>query len=273
MTPETLRKVFFMLFEEGLLDDIQRFYYNYKYMINDISLEIIFLISKIYLSNDKKEILSTLDEISNKPLTKEFPDIKSLVYFIGNNLVNEKILTLPDIKKYPKSNGIHYKSPGNFVISINGTKKDNLMEIINLLHENIADKVIFRENIDNHPDKWDRNLLKLIHTINTGDLDYPKDAIEFFLSFTNTPKDENQLKPYTILLNIFEAKARLNQLTDDEYNRLYNILKETKFIFNLIYTKIWKIDKMEVLKEIASAKKDVKADSQEIEEYLKNLIK
>lgn len=263
-----------MLFEEGLLDDIQKFYYNYKYMVNDTSIEIIFLISQIYLSNDRKEILNTLEKIFTETNpTKEFPNINALVYFIGNNLVQEKILTAPDIKKYPVDNGIHYKSPGNFVISINGQRKDNLMELITLLHENIGDKVIFRENIDNHPDLWDRNVLKLIHSINTGDTDYPKDAIDFFLSFENSPKDENQMKPYTILLNIFEAKARLNQLTDEEYNKLYNILKETKFIFNLIYTKIWKLDKMKVLKEIADAKKYVKMDPQEIEDYLKTLIK
>ena len=275
MTQENIRKIMFMMFEESLLDDIVKTHRNYRYLINDKSLDFMNLIAKCHTTSNADELLKNLKEMWDFEPTVEFPNPKGSVCLICENALKEGIINktqIPeDYLKVPK-NSI-YVSPGYNYISINGNKQDEQISLIMLLQKNIGDKVIFRENIDKVEDLYFRNHLKLVHCINSIDTEYAKDSIDYFLNlegFTN-------IAPYLLIIDILEAKQRLgNTGILDDFDKLLKILNDTIHSLDVINLKMYNKDKMETLNELRKQKDYLISkglSKQEIESRLDRLLK
>ena len=264
----------FMMFEESLLDDILKTHRNYRYLINDKSLDFMNLIAKCYTTKDSKALLETLKEMWGFEPTVEFPNPKGFVCLICESAIKEGLINktqIPgDYLKAPKNNV--YVSPGYNYISINGNKQDAQISLIMLLQSNIGDKVIFRENIDKVEDPYFKNHLKLVHCINSIDTEYAKGPIDYFLSlegFTN-------IAPYLLIIDILEAKQRLGTPIFEDLDKLLKILKDTIHSLDVINLKLLNKDKIDVLNELRKQKDyliSIGLPKQEIENYLDKLLK
>ena len=279
MTNENIRKIMFMMFEESLLDDIVKTHRNYRYLINDKSLDFMNLIAKCYTTNNTEELLKNLKEMWDFEPTIEFPNPKGSVRLICEESFKENKINktqIPeDYLKISKENV--YVSPGYKLISINGQNYDKQLSLSSLLQSNIGDKVVFRENIDKVEDLFYRNHLKLVHCINSIDIEYSKEPIGFFLNVEGEPKG-SQLSPYLLILDILDAKQRLNNTIDttlvDTFNKLQEKLKNTIHSLDVINLKIQ--DKIECLKELNKQKEyliSIGLSKKEIESHLDKLLK
>ena len=275
MTQENIRKIMFMMFEESLLDDIVKTHRNYRYLINDKSLDFMNLIAKCHTTSNADELLKNLKGMWDFEPTVEFPNPKGSVCLICENALKEGIINktqIPeDYLKAPKNN--IYVSPGYNYISITGNKQDEQISLTMLLQKNIGDKVIFRENIDKVEDLYFRNHLKLVHCINSIDTEYAKDPIDYFLNlegFTN-------IAPYLLIIDILEAKQRLgNTGILDDFDKLLKILNDTIHSLDAINLKMYNKDKMETLNELRKQKDyliSIGLSKQEIESRLDKLLK
>ena len=286
MTNENIRKIMFMMFEESLLDDIIKTYRNYKYLINDKSLDFMLLIAKCYTSQIKDStkvgtpgLLEYLREMWDFEPTMEFPNPRGSVRLICEESISKgkinKTQIPEDYLKVSKNNV--YVSPGYKLISINGQNYDEQLSLSSLLNTNIGDKVIFRENIDKVDDPFYKNHLKLVHCINSIDVEYSKEPIEFFLNAEGYPS-KDQLSPYLLIIDLLEAKIRLNATLDttlvDSLNKLLEKLKNTIHSLDVINLKF--SDKIECLKELKSQKDyliSVGLPKKDVETHLDRLLK
>lgn len=280
MTTENIRKIMFMMFEESLLDDIIKTHKNYRYLINDKSLDFMCLIAKAHTTKDE-EFLKTLKEMWDFEPTVEFPNPRGSVCLICENALQEGLVNktqLPnEYLNVPKTN--LYKSPNYNYISINGNSQDTKVSLTSLLQSNIADKVIFRENIDKVDDPYFKNHLKLVHCVNSVDLEYAQGAIEYFLGLN--PDGIFNLSPYLIIIDLLEAKIRLNSQFSSkevscEISELFKILKDTIHSLDVINLKMLYKEKMEVLNELKNQKEHLillGIPRDEIEDKLDKLLK
>lgn len=277
MTSSNLRKIIFMLFEEGLMAEVKKLHSDYRYIINDGSLEIIRLVANAYTAQNETDFFKTINELSKLSPTEEFPNIQAL---IGKLCVDAK--ESGTIKGIPKqhifNNEIFYKSPGLKFLSINGTQYEDTLNLEALLRKHIRDKVVFRENIEKHKDPWYKNHIKLIHAIETLDIDYGLEAGEYFLK--QPVPSEGKMAPYLILIELLEAKQRTNPGSKihetKEYKALETILKDTKYSLNLAYIKHWTIEKIDFYKAISEIKKhlaEIGFDKAELDNYSQGFLR
>lgn len=281
----SLKKMMFMMFEQGLLDDVKKTFRNYKYAIRNDALEFMNRIAICYTTKDSKILLETLKEMWEATPSIEFPNPKGTVRTICEEAQKERTLDISQIPpEYLKADTTNiYVSPKYDLISINGNAYDEQVSLATLAIQNIGDKVIFRENIDSITDVWYKNYLKLVHSINTCDIDYANESIEFFLDIEGTPRGDAELTPYNLIVDLFEAKYRIEykdtsktKSLDSIYERLFDKLKDTKTSLNLIYLRIWTKDKVEVLKEIANQKSHLiekGLSKHELENYIDKLLR
>lgn len=281
MTPHNLKKMLFMFFENSLYDNILKTYKDYEYISKDASCEILNSIAKIWTTTDKSKILNELESIWNSSPTMEFPNPKGIVMVTIGQLIAEGDYNQTDFpERYLSATQENiYYSPNLNVMSINGEKYDKNLELVDTLNRHIGDTVVFRENIEALDDLWYKNYLKLIHSINTSDIEYSKSSQEFFLNFIDKPNSEYLLQPYIILINLLEAEQRIHpesDISEDErFKKLENLLQDNLFALNLEYIKIWTKEKMDVLKGLASIKTHLTKfyDYTEIEHHLDSLLK
>lgn len=279
MTAQNVRKMLFMLFEEGLMNEVIKVYNDYKYIIRDESLNILVNVAKAYTLNtskNKQELDTIIQEILKSNPTEEFPDLKALC----SKIYKDSNFEVP--KNLKTNNETFYKSPELKIVSINGTSYEDTINLENLLRKYIKDKVIFRENVERVKDKWYKNHLKLIHAVETNDFEYGLKNSEFFLNFDKMPNVvlNEQLAPYLILIELLEAKQKLNPnikiYETQEYKKLETILQDTKCALNLAYIKHWTLSKLDFLKCIADIKKHlikIGYSENEIEDYTSEFLR
>lgn len=265
MTTTNLRKSMFILFESDQFENIEKMYSAYRYMVNDGSLEIIHNIAMALTNKEKTR--EALKFLYNAKSTEEFPNPSA---FIPELQKLTGIRVFDNIKEEPV-----YNSPGYNMITVNGNTYDDQMDLVRRANNALSDKVVFRGLIDEIKDVGYRQYLKLLHSISAFDLDYGIEAAEYFVDIKEGIKS---LGPYILIVDILEAKQRLDIDADVSklpvYKKLKNILNGTIYELNLYKIKVWTTDNITYLKGL----KDVKArliasghKEEDLEVHLKSL--
>lgn len=261
-----LKKLFFMLFEIQDFKGITKLYFDYRYMVQDASIEIIHSIAKA-ITGTIEERDENLQNLYNAKTTEEFPLPKGFIPEIFAARGESVTPKYADIKSAPG-----YHSPGYNMISVNGNTYDAEMDLVKKVNACLGDSVRFKELVDSLQDKNYSHYLKLIHALNTYDIDYGLEAAEYFLD-----KEIQNLSIFVLIINLLEAKQRLdlsNDISQSQiYKKLQEILKDTLYSINLLYIKKWTLPELDFIKEYKIVKDSLLKTHPEnvITEYYNNL--
>ena len=255
------------MFEADQHENIEKMYSNYRYMVNDGSLDIIHNISQALTSKDRNKVAEGIKFLYNAKSTEEFPNPAGFI---------PEIQRLSGVKVFNEDFELPiYNSPNYNMITVNGNKYDDQMDAVRAANNAIGDKVIFKEIIENVTDEVYAHHMKLVHSINTFDLDYGLEAAKFFTDKVGQPIKD--LSPYILIVDILEAKQRSNMEEDisktEVYQNLKKILRGTIYALNLHKIKVWTTPSVEYLKGLKSIKAELLANGHtedDVESHLKS---
>ncbi len=296
MNQFNLKKIIFMLFDKRLLDDVIRIYEKNTYVDKDIDTNIAYYVSKVYTSENSKDVMEYLSKIKEMPGSDIFPDIKSLIISLAINAYDANILEyssllslfkLDEIEYVKNNNIVIYNTPAFYRITVNGKDFDSQLDLITKCQTYLGDKIIFRNNIEKLSKTSYKNYLKVRHSLETKDYEYGLEAVKnlqelFYIEKLDKKVTQENYKEllsdYIIILDFMSAFQILQyKFTNTvEYFRLKEMFKNLILELSVDSLLIMEKSKENVLKMIAETKKrlveDVHVDLNEINEYLKPII-
>lgn len=266
MTQQNLKKMFFMLFEVEDYSHIIELHEKYSQLIRDPSIGIIYNIARGVLNpSDLKSVLEFLYRA--KP-TEEFPAPKGFIpglITLHNATPQEKY---SQIKALPT-----YYSPGHNMVSVNGNDYDTEMDLVRRVNHYIGDTKIFRNLVEELKDRQYANYLKLIHALQTLDIEYGLKAAEEYLN------GEVELSVFILIINLLEAKQRISSDSDisqsEIYTKTYEAVKDTLYALNLAFVRKWHLSEFEFLKFLQSEKERLYATHPKelVDSYCDKIVK
>lgn len=266
MTQQNLKKMFFMLFEVEDYKHILELHEKYTQLIQDPSIGIIYNIARGVLNNG--DLRASLEYLYNAKPTEEFPAPKG---FIPGLIEHHNATTT---EKYAKIKALPtYYSPGHNMVSVNGNTYDSEMDLVRRVNHYIGDPKIFRNLVNELKDTQYGNYLKLIHSLQTLDIDYGLKAAAEYLN------GEVELSAFMIIINLLEAQQRIssdNDISQSEiYIKTHEAVKNTLYALNLAYVRKWYLSELEFLKFLQEVKESLYSTHPKamVDNYCDNIIK
>lgn len=254
-----------MLFEAEDYRHILELHEKYSQLIRDPSIGIIYNIARGVM--DKNNLKGALEYLYNAKPTEEFPAPKGFIpglIALHNAPAQEKY---SEIKALPT-----YYSPGHNMVSVNGNLYDSEMDLVRRVNHYIGDTKIFRNLVCELTDKQYANYLKLIHALQTLDIEYGLEAANEYLN------GEVELSAFMIIINLLEAQQRVSSDLDlsqsEIYTKTYNAVKDTLYALNLAYIRKWYLSEFEFLKYLQSEKERLYATHPKelVDSYCENIV-
>ena len=265
MTEINLNKMYFMLFDICAYEQIIELYKKYKYMTNDPSARIIYHISNALIS-DISELQASIEYLYKAKATEEFPNPKGFI----PSIIKERHTSAAPKYQSIENNPV-YNSPQYNMITVNGNAYDDQMDLIRTLNRYLTDPVIFKNRVSELKDEWYAHYLKLLHAVQTNDIEYGLNAATYFIE--NPVRD---FSPFMIIIQLMEARQRID--VDADLSKLHSkmeaVLKDTIYSLNLIKLKKWKLSEIEYAKELNKQIKHLESNHSKefIDDYMKSII-
>lgn len=235
-----------MLFEMQDFKHIEKLHSDYRYMVQDNpDIQIIFGIASAVNAPDGNQ--DSFDLLWNAKSTEHFINPRGYIPLIC------KELNIPVPQKYANITEVpSYISPGYNMVTINGTHYDAQMDAVR-----IANKLLgtppFKTAVEAIADINYRNYLKVLHAINSFDLEYGISAAYEILE-----GEKQDLNTLVLIINLLEAKQRTQldeNISETElFKKISQALQGTIWSLNLLAIKKLTSPELEFLKELKSTK-------------------
>lgn len=225
---------------------IEKLHSDYRYMVQDNpDIQIIYGIASAVNAPDGNQ--DSFDLLWNAKSTEHFINPRGYIPLIC------KELGIPVPQKYASiTEAPSYASPGYNMVTINGSQYDAQMDAVR-----IANKLLgtppFKTAVEAIADINYRNYLKVLHAINSFDLEYGISAASEILE-----GEKQDLNTLVLIINLLEAKQRTqldDNITESElFKKISQALQGTIWSLNLLAIKKLTSPELEFLKELKSTK-------------------